>query len=99
MQLDNNGRLNLHGNVAGAPLGTIHIGPEGGPVGALRGSIVFQAAQSGQDAMPANTCRVYYRPPYFVVQFYYNGAQYYLYATCVGQVNPNISWSMTTTPI
>lgn len=98
LTLDANGRLNLHGNVPGAPWGTIQIAPEGGPVNDTRGTIAFQNAQSNGN-VPANICRIYYRSPYFVIQFYYNGTNYYAYLSLVGQVSPNVSWAMTTTPL
>ena len=99
LQLNANGRLNLHGATPGAPMGTLHIGPEGGPVNALRGSIAFDAAQSGPDAIQPNTCRIYYRSNQFVIQFNYNGVQYYAYLQLVGQLNPNVTWGITTTPL
>jgi len=101
LALDGNGRLNLHGTIGGSPWGTIHIGPEGGPVGQTRGSITFQAAgQPGSGALPANVIRVYYSGNNFVIQFYYNGANYYAYLPLnTGQTSGQVSWWVTTTPI
>jgi len=101
LALDGNGRLNLHGTIGGSPWGTIHIGPEGGPVGQTRGSITFQTAgQPGSGAVPANVIRVYYSGSNFVIQFYFNGANYYAYLPLnTGQASGQVSWWVTTTPI
>ena len=97
LTLNANGRLNLHGTVAGAPWGTIHIGPDG-TINDTRGTIAFEPA-AGFGQVPANVVRIYYRNANFVIQFYYNGANYYAYLPLVGQVSPNVSWAMTTTPL
>jgi hypothetical protein len=101
LALDGNGRLNLHGTVAGAPWGTIHIGPEGGPVGQTRGSIAFESAsQAGSTHLPPGVVDVYVTPNNFVIQAYYNGIQYYFYLPLTtGQSGGAVSWNVTTTPI
>lgn len=101
LQLDINGRLNLHGTVPGSAWGTIHIGPESPTGPDTRGTIAFQSAVSNGQ-IPSGIIRMYYRAtptPYFVIQFYYNGANYYAYLNLVGQVNSNVSWGITTTPL
>jgi hypothetical protein len=97
------GRLDLHGTVAGHPLGTIHIGPESGTgLGSvLRGSIAFEGAQYPLDPIPPSTMRMYYRAApsggYFILQFYYNGVQYYASLGLQGQQGP-AQWNIGTSP-
>jgi hypothetical protein len=100
LSLNANGRLNLHGTVGGSPWGTIHIGPEGGPVGDIRGSIAFEPKQSAGQ-VPPNIVRIYFASggvtPSFVIQYYYNGQNYYAYLPLTGGQG-GISWAVTTTP-
>jgi hypothetical protein len=88
LQLDATyGGLDLHGTVAGHPWGAIHVGPENAtpqgpgsrPIG-VRGSIAFETAPPGNDAVPAGIFRIYFRNGNIVIQYRgADGAQYGAY--------------------
>lgn len=85
------GRLNLYGTVPGSPWGCIHIGPEPSTTSGLagiRGAIAMQTAASSTDAVPNGVIRFYYRNGAFVIQFYWNGQNYYAYLILQGQQGP-----------
>lgn len=103
LTLNAQGRLDLHGAVSGHPLGTIHIGVESGagPV-TLGSSIVLESAVGGPDAMPPNVARMYFRgtpTPNFVIQFYYNGTQYYASLPLVANSGSAVNWFISSNPI
>jgi hypothetical protein len=96
----NSGRLDLYGTVAGHPLGTIHIGaePYNNP-GVVRGSIVLENAAGGAvDNIPAGCARMYYRNSYFVIQFNYLGANYWLTVLLTGPPG-GANWNITSSPV
>ena len=97
------GRLDLNGVAPGHPLGTIHVGiePGTGLGSVLRGSIAMEGAQYPLDAIPNNVIRLYYRAApsggYFIIQFYYNGTQYYAALGLQGQQGP-AQWNIGSSP-
>jgi hypothetical protein len=89
-------RLDLWGTVPGNPLGTIHIGPEpyaGGTT--LLSTLCIQTSAGVLDSIPPGCMRIFLRNNYFVIQFYYNGTQYYAMLSLVGQNSPNVPWQIT----
>jgi len=94
------GRLDIHGTVASHPLGTIHIGAEPGTTTGLNGvrsSIAMESAQGGTDGLPPNTIRIYHRNGYFMIQFYYNGQNFWASLGIQGQQGP-AGWNISSSP-
>ena len=94
------GRLNMYGTVPGSPWGCIHIGPEPSTTSGLagiRGAIAMEVASPSTDTVPANVLRFYYRNGSFVIQFYWNGSNYYATLNLVGQNGPT-QWYISSNP-
>lgn len=94
------GRLNMYGTVAGSPWGCIHIGREPGTTSGLagiRGAIAFEPASVETDSVPPNIVRIYYRSNNLVIQFYYNGQNWYAYLPMAGQYG-TAQWYYTNNP-
>jgi hypothetical protein len=88
-------RVAINPNVAGAPLGDLHIGTSGG--GTHRGSIVLEMAPPGTEAFTqSGLCRIYFRNSNFVIQYMIGGVQYYLYVL-LQAANGTATWTYTNT--
>jgi hypothetical protein len=95
------GRLNMYGTVPNSPWGCIHIGPEPGTttgLNGIRGAIAMQVASAATDAVPPGVMRFYYRNDAFVIQFYWNGTNYYAYLNLQGQQGPT-QWYIGSNPM
>jgi len=84
------GRLDLYGVHSSHPAGTIHIGPE--PSGSLRSSIAMEAAVGTPDIFGGGLIRIYHRNGNLIVQFYYNGNNYWLYVPLTGGAAMPAQW-------
>jgi len=101
--LNAQGRMNLWGTASGSPLGTIQVGvePGAGPL-TLGSSIAFQGAVGGPDPMPPGVARIYFRAtptPTFVIQFYYNGTQYYATLPLLANSGSAVNWFISPNPV
>jgi hypothetical protein len=99
LSLNAQGRLNLWGVVAGAPLGTLHIGPEPAGFPNMSCSLVMEVAQYGPTNMPPGAIRMYYRNNMFVIQFFYNNAQYYATLSLAANPGNPVTWYISPTPV
>jgi hypothetical protein len=103
LQLNSAGLLDLWGTVPGHPLGTIHLGiGNNKPPFAMPPSIVFETGSftSPSVAMPVNAARLYFHSigsggGYLVIQFYYNGSNFYASMPLVGGYQTGVTWSIS----
>ena len=94
LKFDANRRVDVNGQIAGHPLGTLHIGGDAVP-NVPNASIVFESSV-GFGGTPSGAMRIYYRgtpgTPRLVVQ---HAAGYFYLDLTAG----NSSWQYTTTPL
>ena len=94
LKFDANRRVDINGQLAGHPLGTLHIGGDAVP-NVPNASIVFESSV-GFGGTPSGAMRIYYRgtpgTPRLVIQ---HAAGYFYLDLTAG----NSSWQYTTTPL
>ncbi|HEX4593994.1 MAG TPA: hypothetical protein VH157_06950 [Bryobacteraceae bacterium] len=97
------GRVLLgHPVIGGAPLATLHIAQNQGGSYVQGASIVYESAiyTNPADNVPANCCRMYFHSlgsggGYLVVQFYYNGSNFYASLPLSGGNQTGVTWNIS----